>query len=110
MLIWIFAYMKVQAQEELSPEMRRKFVDHQTDYFVRINLSENQKRNYEEITRRYDKRILNVNWSELKKAAKKKRIRSLNKRKNTEMKALLANDQYKLYLLRQKEIRKDYEE
>ncbi len=99
-----------QPQMELSPEIRKKFVEDQTAYFAKLDLSDHQKRGYEEITRRYDKQLLSVEWSALNAPAKRKRTKSLNKRKNTEMKVLLTGDQYKLYLKRQKEIREKYGE
>lgn len=94
--------------QDFTPEMREKFIADQEVYFQELNLADNQKRSYEEITRRYDKEIQNLGWSGIVRKLKKKRMKGIKKAKNKEMKALLATDQYKLYLRRQRQIENDY--
>ncbi len=94
--------------EDFSPETRERFVADQEAYFSKLGLSDNQKRAYEEITRRYDKEIESLSWGGIIPKLRKKRLKTLKKLKNKEMKQILASDQYKMYLRRQKEIETKY--
>ncbi|MFY0689025.1 MAG: hypothetical protein JXQ90_17780 [Cyclobacteriaceae bacterium] len=99
----------LQAQD-VSPEMRAKFVKDQDAYLEKLQMGIDQNKLYKITTIKYDKMVMNVDRSTLSKKAKKKRIKSIEKAKNTEMRAILNDWQYKLYLVRQKEIKTGYRE
>lgn len=97
--------------QEMSPLMQEKFMKDQDLYFQRIDLSSNQKQLYEEITRKYDKRLRNVDLSVgLSPGKKKSYRREIRKSRNAEMKRILTSGQFKIYKSRQKEIRTLYDE
>ncbi len=94
--------------QEYSPEVRAQFVEDQEAYFQELRLSENQRLRYDEITRRYDKRLISAEISKISESRRKKIKKEIAKEKNEEMKRILGTDQYKIYLERQQEIEKKY--
>ncbi len=93
----------------MSPEMMAVFMKDQDKYFEQLDLSGNQKRYYEEITRKYDKRLQSVDLAIDVSPSRKKTIRrEIQKSRNAEMKKILSSYQYKTYLRRQKEIKTKY--
>ena len=113
LLIFMLMYLTVLVTygQEMSPSMQQKFMKDQDLYFQRIDLSNNQKQMYEEITRKYDKRLQNVDLSVGLSAGKKNSYRrEIRKSRNAEMKRILTSGQFKIYKNRQKEIRTLYNE
>ena len=94
--------------QQLSPQTRARFVKEQDQYLQQLALSEKQKRGYQTLTIEYEKEFMTIYRSKITPAAKKKRVKQEQKRKNQEMSNLLTRSQYQRYIKRQKEIAKNY--
>lgn len=101
------AMMNSYAQSSIT---REEFVQQQNAYFQKLSLEFYQNKEYQIITRNFDKQVMSINLSDAPKGLKKKRIKKLEKEKNKKMKGVLNARQYKLYLKRQKEISKTLDE
>jgi hypothetical protein len=100
----------VSFSQELSPEMRAKFVKEQDAYLKKLNLDIDQNKRYKITTIKYDKMVMKVERSTLNRRSKKKRLKTIEKAKNVEMRGILNDWQYKQYLIRQQEIASNYKE
>jgi hypothetical protein len=85
---------------------REAFIKAQNEYLEELKLDFYQNKEYQIITRNYDKQVMRINVTDIPKGVKKKRIKKLKKAKNQKMKSLLNPRQYKLYVRRQKVIEK----
>jgi hypothetical protein len=85
---------------------RLAFVKAQNEYLKDLKLDFYQNKEYQIITRNYDKQVMRINVSDMPNSVKKKRIKKLRKSKDQKMQSLLNPRQYKLYLRRQKVIEK----
>ena len=63
----------------------------------RLDLSEEQKADYLEISRRYGEQMMALRDSGAGRMAKYQELKSIRKDKDKEMKALLSKDQYAIY-------------
>ena len=63
----------------------------------RLDLSEEQKSDYLEISRRYGEQMMALRDSGAGRMAKFQELKSIRKDKDKEMKALLSKDQYAIY-------------
>ena len=77
------------------------------EYATALQLSEEQKPKFEEITEKYAKQIKAVKNSDGRRRSKYKKVKSIRKNKDAEMKSLLPKDQYKVYLEKQEEMMKE---
>ena len=68
--------------------------------------SEEQKPQFEEITKKYAKQMKAVKDSDGSRMSKYRKVKSIRKNKDAEMKRLLSKDQFNVYLEKQKEMRK----
>ena len=75
-----------------------------------LQLSEAQKPKFEEITKKYAKQMIAVKDSGGRRMSKYKKMKSIRKNKDAEMKSLLSQDQYKVYLEKQEEMQKKMKE
>lgn len=89
-----------------SADAREAFVTAQNEYLAQLDLDFFQNKEYQILTRNYDKMEMKVNLSDMPKGMKKKKIKKLRKEKDMKMKKLLNTRQYKLYVRRQKVIDK----
>ena len=80
------------------------------EYAAALDLSENQRPKFEEITKKYAKQMKAVKDSSGRPMSKFKKMKSIRKNKDAEMKTLLSNDQYKVYLNKQEEMQKKMKE
>ena len=92
--------------EEQKEEMKKNL----EAYAVALDLSEEQKPKFEEITKKYAKQMKAVKDSSGRRMSKFKKVKSIRKNKDAEMKDLLSKDQYKVYLEKQKEMKKKMKE
>ncbi len=95
--------------QEMSPETRARFIEDQDKYLQSLNLNLDQRRDYQTITIKYEKRNMSAQRSQLSNGALKSKLKSIRKAKDEEMKRILNKYQFKLYLKRQKEIDNNYE-
>lgn len=95
--------------QDLSPEMRERFVKEQDQYLETMNLNLDQWRYYQNITVKYEKQNMAARQLAKNPGALKSRLKSIRKAKDADMRKILNKYQYKLYLKRQKAIDRNYE-
>jgi hypothetical protein len=99
-------FLQVQSSAQEAQSARDAFVQAQNEYLSQLNLDFFQNKEYQILTRNYDKMEMKVNLTDMPKGLKKKKIKKLRKEKDQQMKKLLSPKQYKLYIRRQKVIEK----
>ena len=99
------------AQErQLTIEQKEQVKEQLEQYFEKLDLSEEQKQKFEEITKKYALQMKTLKISGKSKFANYKEYKSIKGSKNKEMKALLSAEQFKIYQKTQKEIQKKIKE
>lgn len=91
----------------LSEEQKEEIKNNLEKHAVALHLSEAQKPKFEEITKKYAKQMKAVKDSGGGRMSKYKKVKSIRKNKDTEIKSLLSKDQYKIYLEKQEEKMKE---
>ena len=99
----MFAATTVAQQKELTEEQKARMEKQFQDYKMKLSLSSDQKPKFEEITKRYGKQLLELKESDKGRLSRYNTFKSIQKKKNAEMKRLLSNEQYKTYLEIQEE-------
>jgi len=94
----------------LTEEQKEEIKKNLEAYAVALDLSEEQKPKFEEITKKYAKQMKAVKENSGRRMSKFKKVKSIRKNKDAEMKTLLSKDQYKVYLEKQKEMKKNMKE
>ena len=102
-----FAQSKVA---NLTEEQKEEIKKNLEAYAVALNLSEEQKPKFKEITKRYAKQMIAVKDSGGRRWSKYRKVKSIRKNKDAEMKSLLSKDQYTVYLGKQEEMQKKMKE
>ena len=90
----------------LTDEQKEELAKNMEEYFEALNLSEAQKPEFKAITEKYAKQMKAVKDSGGGKLQKYKKVKSIQKNKNSEMEKLLSKDQYEVYLEKQEEMQK----
>ena len=98
-----FAQSKVA---NLSEEQKEKIKQNLEEYTTALHLSEAQKPKFKEITIKYAKQMKAVKDNGGSRMSKYKKVKSIRKNKDAEMKRLLSKDQFKVYLEKQEEMKK----
>lgn len=96
--------------KNLSTEQKEELAANMEAYFTDLNLSEAQKTEFKEISEKYASQMKAVKESDAHKFQKFKKVKSIRKNKNAEMKKLLSDDQYKVYLEKQEEMQEKMKE
>lgn len=87
------------AQEEKLTDAQKDEMKAQLEqYFERLDLSEEQKIAYEELSRKYGDQLKFIKESGLSKEGKLKEIQRIQSDRNMEFKKLLSEEQYLVYL------------
>ena len=94
----------------LTEEQKEEIKKNLEAYAAALHLSEEQKPKFEEITKKYAEQMKAVKDSGGRPMSKFKKVKSIRKNKDADMKSLLSKDQYKVYLEKQKEIQKKMKE
>jgi len=94
----------------LSEEQKEELKKNLEEYAVALNLSEDQQPKFEGITKKYAKQMIAVKDSDDRRMTKFKKVKSIRKNKDSEMKKLLSIDQYKVYLKKQEKMNKTIKE
>lgn len=94
----------------LTEEQKEEITKNLEEYATAINLTEEQKPKFEEITTKYAKQMKAVKDGGGRRMSKYKKVKSIRKNKDAEMKNLLSKDQYKVYLEKQEEMQKKMRE
>jgi len=94
----------------LTEEQKEEIKKNLEEYAAALHLSEEQKPKFEEITKKYAEQMKTVKDSGGRPMSKFKKVKSIRKNKDAEMKSLLSKDQYKVYLEKQEEMQKKMRE
>ena len=94
----------------LTEEQKEEIKTNLEEYANALNLSEDQRPEFEEISMKYAKQLQAVKDSGGRRMSKFKKVKSIRKNKDAEMKRLLSKDQYIVYLEKQEEIQKKMKE
>ncbi|MEO1260240.1 MAG: hypothetical protein AAFZ15_15705 [Bacteroidota bacterium] len=92
------------AANNLTDEQKEKLQQNLEEYAVALDLSEEQKPEFEDVTKKYMEQMIEVKDSGGSRMSKYKKVKSIRKNKDAEMEELLSKDQYKVYLNKQKEM------
>ena len=93
-----------QSKEDLTDEQKEEFKKNLKEYAMVLNLSDEQKSKFGEITKKYAGQMKDLKEDSGSRLSKYKKMKSIQKSKNAEMKDLLSKDQYKIYLKKQEEM------
>lgn len=111
--IFLFSTNTTFAQsraENLTEEQKEELAASMEEYFSVLDLSEEQKSEFEAITKKYADQMKAVKDSGGRRMSKFKKVKSIRKKKDAEMKTLLSNDQYNVYLDKQEEMQRKMKE
>lgn len=89
----------------LSEEQKAQIKENVQAYARALNLSDVQQPEFEVITKKYAKQMISIRDSGSGKFKKMRQLRAMGKEKNAEMKKLLDENQYAIYLDKQEEMR-----
>ena len=87
-----------QQGTKLSEEEKKQLKEQVTQDFERLNLSEEQKEKYKEISFKYAQKLKSVKEMGGSRYSKYQKLKSIRDSKNAEMKKALSKEQYKIYL------------
>ena len=96
--------------DNLTEEQKDDIKKNIEEYAAALNLSEDQKPKFEAITKKYAEQMKAVKDGGGRKLQKYKKVKSIRKNKDAEMKTLLSKDQYEVYLEKQEEMNKKIKE
>jgi len=114
--LWLFIVLllvgitDINAQtkrENLSEEQKEEIKKNVEEYTTSLNLTAIQKTEFEAITRKYAKQMIAVRDSGGGRFKKYRKLKSIRKNKDKEMKQLLNPEQFKTYLEKQEERKKE---
>ncbi len=97
------AYSQSKA-DNITEEQKEEIKKNIEEYATALDLSEDQRPKFEEITKKYGEQMKAVKNGGGGKFQKYKKVKSIRKNKDAEMKSLLSKDQYKVYLEKQEEM------
>lgn len=109
-VVLLVSTMSLAQDRELTEEQKVQVKEQLEQYFEKLDLSEEQKPTFEEITKKYALQIKTLKTNDKGRFAKYKEFKSIKRSKNKEMKSLLSDEQYKIYIKTQKEIQKKMKE
>ena len=89
----------------LTEEQKEEIMKSLEVYATALDLSDDQQPKFEEITKKYAKQMIAVKDSGERRIIKYKKVKSIRKNKDAEMKTLLSKDHYKVYLGKQEEMK-----
>lgn len=91
---------------QLTDEQKAEMAENMEAFQELLKLSEVQKPQFEAITKKYAGQMMALKDGGGSKYSKYKKVKSISKNRNAEMKKLLSKEQYQLYLEKQKELQK----
>ena len=94
-------------RENLSDEQKEEIKKNVEEYAASLHLTEVQKTEFEAITKKYAKQMKAVRDDGGGKFKKYRKFKSIRKNKDKEMKQLLNPEQFKTYLEKQEERKKE---
>ena len=96
-MIVCFISISAAAQQDISSSEREMMKDKFAADVERLDLTEEQKDDYLEISRRYGEQLKALRNSTAGRMQKYGELKSIRKNKDSEMKELLSKDQFKIY-------------
>ncbi len=94
-----------QSEEvDLSEEQKEAVAQNLEEFFAVLDLSEEQQPEFEAITKKYAAQMQEVKDGGGSKMQKLKKVKSIRKEKDAEMEELLTEEQFEVYLEKQKEM------
>jgi len=91
-------------EPKLTEKQQEQMAESLEAYYAVLDLSEEQKTEFEAISKKYGAQMMEVRDGSGGKMQKYKQVKAIRKEKDAEMKALLSDDQYKVYLEKQEEL------
>lgn len=98
-----FASITTAQERTLTDEQKTKIKEHFKESFEILDLSEEQKLKFKEITKKYVFQMKTLKNSNQSKSKKIQEFKTIIEFKNKEMKELLSSEQYNVYEETQKE-------
>ena len=92
------------SEVQLPEEYKAQIAESMKAYYAVLDLSAEQKTEFESITKKYAAQMIEVRDGKGGKWQKYKKVKAIRKDKDKEMKQLLSDDQYEIYLEKQEEI------
>ena len=96
------------AQSKMTEKEKEEAIARYRTYMERLNLTEEQKPQVEEINMRFSTGISNMKKSNTSKLEKFRTFKSLSSARDGEMKKVLTKDQYAIYKANQEEQRENF--
>ena len=93
-----------------SEAQKEEFAANMEEFFLALDRSEEQKPQFREISQRYAEEMKAVRDGGGGKLQKLNKLKAIRKNKNAEMKDLLSEEQYQVYLEKQEENQKKMKE
>lgn len=90
----------------LSEEEKIEFKENMEELVDELQLSEEQKPEFISISKKYGVQLLELKGSDASRMSKYRKMKSITKSRNREMKDLLSGAQYDIYLDKQKQMQK----
>lgn len=117
-LSFFFALFLVGANTSFAQSQATKLTDEQKEQMAQnmeefqkvLNLSEKQKPEFEAITKKYAGQMMALRDGGGSKYSKYKKVKSISRNRNAEMKKLLSKEQYEAYLEKQEEMQEKMKE
>jgi Spy/CpxP family protein refolding chaperone len=100
----------LQAQSRMTEEQRREAKAKYEEYRKSLNLTDDQAAKVEAINSEYFESLAQLKAGDERKLAKYKKFKSLQSKKDSQMKAVLDREQYKQYERLQSEMREEFRE
>ena len=95
---------------KMSDEQKAQMAQNMEAFFDVLDLTDEQKTEFKAISQKYAKQMISVRDSDSSKMSKYKKVKSIRKNRNAEMKKVLTEEQYDAYLVKQEEIQKKMRE
>lgn len=92
------------AGANMTEEQKEAFKKNMEEYVSSLNLTEDQKEAFKAINEKYATKMQAVKEGDGSRRKKMKQLKTINKDKNEEVKALLSDEQYEIYKEKTKEM------
>lgn len=98
------------SQSKLTEEQKKEFKAKQEAYKAKLNLTDEQATKMDEINMTYLEGLSGLKQSSGSKLSKLKKFKSLSSERDSKVKKILTEEQYKIYKEQQKEMKEDFKE
>lgn len=105
-----FCTIAFAQDRKFTEEQKEQIKEQLEQYYEKLDLSEDEKLEFEEITKKYALQMKTLKTSDKSRFAKYREFKSIQNSKNKEMETLLSAEQYTVYKKTQKEIQQKMKE